>query len=121
MQMDRSIKMRKIRGISCLDLEDGMSFIFSHHNPPDFHECNLPTFSITHLSFFRICPGRYIAFDSVWLAIASLVTVFDISTITDPETGKQAPDLNHEYISALGMYVEFHLSRTFDDALHPPQ
>ncbi|KAH9476887.1 Cytochrome P450 monooxygenase 98 [Psilocybe cubensis] len=43
----------------------------------------------------RICPGRYMAFSSVWIAIASLVAVFDISNAVDDEGNVIEP--THEY------------------------
>jgi hypothetical protein len=102
-----------------LDSEDGTSLSFNRslRPVPALYECqrghSLPSnpvnsgigIRIIMISFFlRICPGRYIAFDTIWLAIASLVAAFDMSTTTDSKTGKQVPDLdNHEYISALAM------------------
>ncbi|KAF8884723.1 cytochrome P450 [Gymnopilus junonius] len=47
----------------------------------------------------RICPGRYMAFGAVWIAIASLLTVFDIKKAVD-EDGNVI-ELSHEYLSAL--------------------
>jgi len=49
----------------------------------------------------RICPGRFMALSSLWIAIASIVAVFDISKAID-ENGNEVP-LSHEYISALGI------------------
>ncbi|TFK33959.1 cytochrome P450 [Crucibulum laeve] len=47
----------------------------------------------------RIRPGRYMAFSAVWIAIASLISVFDIEKVVDDDGN--AIELTHEYISAL--------------------
>ncbi|KAG6872554.1 hypothetical protein C0995_008898 [Termitomyces sp. Mi166 len=47
----------------------------------------------------RICPGRHMAFSAVWIAIASILTVFDITKARD-ESGNTI-ELSHEYISSL--------------------
>ena len=47
----------------------------------------------------RICPGRYMAFSAVWIAIASLLTVFDIKKAVDEDGNVIEP--SHEYLSAL--------------------
>jgi len=47
----------------------------------------------------RICPARYMAFSSVWIAVASLIAVFDIEKAVDEEGNVIEP--NHEYLSAL--------------------
>lgn len=35
---------------------------------------------------YRICPGRYLALDTAWLGIASILQLFDISS--QPDTVK---------------------------------
>jgi hypothetical protein len=51
--------------------------------------------------FIRICPGRYLAFSAVWIAVASLIAVFDIRKAVD----KNEEDIEpiQEYVSALAM------------------
>lgn len=51
----------------------------------------------------RICPGRYMAFSAVWIAVASILTVFDISKAVDEHGEVIEP--SHEYLSALVWYV----------------
>ncbi|KAJ2928435.1 hypothetical protein H1R20_g8645, partial [Candolleomyces eurysporus] len=61
----------------------------------------------------RICPGRHVAFSSLWLAIASLVSVFDIEKAKEKvrvvgEDGiereeERTVELTHEYVSSLAM------------------
>ncbi|KAL0958419.1 hypothetical protein HGRIS_000559 [Hohenbuehelia grisea] len=47
----------------------------------------------------RICPGRYMAEDSVWIAIATLLSVFDIRKAVDAQGRTIQP--SHDYRSAL--------------------
>ncbi|KAJ2922481.1 hypothetical protein H1R20_g14609, partial [Candolleomyces eurysporus] len=55
----------------------------------------------------RICPGRFMAFESLWLAIASLIAVFDLEkakekvTLPTGEEVERTVELTHEYIHAL--------------------
>ncbi|EIN11991.1 cytochrome P450 [Punctularia strigosozonata HHB-11173 SS5] len=43
----------------------------------------------------RICPGRYMAWDSMWIAVAGMLATFDIANAVD-ETGQQkTPTLEH--------------------------
>ncbi|KAJ3540447.1 hypothetical protein NMY22_g4293 [Coprinellus aureogranulatus] len=57
----------------------------------------------------RICPARYMAFDAIWLAIASLIYVFDFEKAkvkrrnTDGEEVEETVELTHEYVSALAL------------------
>lgn len=51
----------------------------------------------------RICPGRYMAFSAVWIALASIIYCFDIKKAVD-EDGNVI-ELDHEYLSALVMCV----------------
>ena len=44
----------------------------------------------------RICPGRHMAYESLWISIASIVAAFDITKAVD-EHGK-AIELSGEYI-----------------------
>lgn len=39
----------------------------------------------------RICPGRYLALNSVWLALASIVAVFDVELPVDEFGRKVKP------------------------------
>ena len=47
----------------------------------------------------RICPGRYLAYSAVWIAVASLLTVFNIEKARDREG--RIIDPGEEYDSAL--------------------
>jgi len=47
----------------------------------------------------RVCPGRYMAYSSVWMAVASLIYVFDIEKSIDENGHVIEP--SHEYISAI--------------------
>lgn len=55
----------------------------------------------------RICPGRYMAFPVVWLAIASLIYCFDFEKArvkvvnADGEEEERVVELTHEYVPAL--------------------
>ncbi|KAJ2928444.1 hypothetical protein H1R20_g8641, partial [Candolleomyces eurysporus] len=61
----------------------------------------------------RICPGRHMAFTSIWLAISSLVYVFDIEKAKEKvrvvgEDGigreeERTVELTHEYVSGLAV------------------
>ncbi|THH17674.1 hypothetical protein EW146_g3176 [Bondarzewia mesenterica] len=50
----------------------------------------------------RICPGRFMARASVWIAIASVLAVFDISKAVD-ENGKEIEPVD-EYTSGIVVY-----------------
>ncbi|KAF4616642.1 hypothetical protein D9613_008328 [Agrocybe pediades] len=47
----------------------------------------------------RICPGRYMAFSQIWIAVASLLAVYDIKKAVDSNGRVIEP--SHEYVSAL--------------------
>jgi len=47
----------------------------------------------------RMCPGRFLAFDSLWLSIASVLSVYDISKAVDETGSPIEPDL--EYTSSI--------------------
>lgn len=65
---------------------------------------SLSKFSFVGLSLLRrVCPGRYMAFSAMWIAIASFIYVFDIKKAED-ENGNPI-ELSHEYNSALVVYV----------------
>ncbi|KAJ2926328.1 hypothetical protein H1R20_g10780, partial [Candolleomyces eurysporus] len=54
----------------------------------------------------RICPGRFMAFESLWLSIASLIATFNIEkakekvTLPSGEEVERTVELTHEYASA---------------------
>ncbi|KXN82774.1 O-methylsterigmatocystin oxidoreductase [Leucoagaricus sp. SymC.cos] len=50
----------------------------------------------------RVCPGRYMAFSAVWIALASILYCFDIKKAKDEEGN--TIELNHEYLSALVIF-----------------
>jgi hypothetical protein len=58
----------------------------------------------TDSRFFSICPGRYMAFSSVWIAVASIIAVFDITKAVDENGNVIEP--SHEYSSSLVWYVK---------------
>ncbi|KAF9072507.1 cytochrome P450 [Rhodocollybia butyracea] len=47
----------------------------------------------------RICPGRFMAISSIWIAVASMLTVFDITKPIDKDGNVIEP--TYEYISSL--------------------
>ncbi|KAF4616649.1 hypothetical protein D9613_008323 [Agrocybe pediades] len=47
----------------------------------------------------RICPGRYMAFSEIWIAIASLLAVYDIKKAVDEHGRVIEP--THEYVTGL--------------------
>ncbi|KAJ2930257.1 hypothetical protein H1R20_g6805, partial [Candolleomyces eurysporus] len=55
----------------------------------------------------RICPGKFMAFESLWLMVASLIATFDIEkakekvTLPSGEEIERTVELTHEYDSAL--------------------
>ncbi|RXW22022.1 hypothetical protein EST38_g3854 [Candolleomyces aberdarensis] len=55
----------------------------------------------------RICPGKFMAFESLWLLIASLIATFDIEkvkekvTLPSGEEVERTVELTHEYESLL--------------------
>lgn len=51
----------------------------------------------------RICPGRYMAFSAVWIALASLLYCFDIKKAVDENGDIIEP--THEYLSGVLVYV----------------
>ncbi|KAJ2930258.1 hypothetical protein H1R20_g6806, partial [Candolleomyces eurysporus] len=63
----------------------------------------------------RICPGRFMAFESLWLGIASLIATFDIEkpkervTLPSGEEVERTVELTHEYKSGLVVWVHFFL------------
>ncbi|KAK7000164.1 cytochrome P450 [Favolaschia claudopus] len=40
----------------------------------------------------RICPGRHIAMSTIWIAVVSMLAIFDISRCTDPKNKGEEPD-----------------------------
>ena len=51
----------------------------------------------------RICPGRFMAIDSMWITIACVLTVFEIKKAIGEDGKEVAPD--GEYISGFLRYV----------------
>jgi len=47
----------------------------------------------------RVCPGRWLAYDSIWIAVVSVLSVYNISTATDDEGVPVQPTA--EYTSGL--------------------
>ncbi|KZT40803.1 cytochrome P450 [Sistotremastrum suecicum HHB10207 ss-3] len=44
----------------------------------------------------RICPGRHLASGSLWIALATMLSVFDIAIPTDVDGNKIMPDMEYE-------------------------
>lgn len=58
-----------------------------------------------------MCPGRWLAIQSIWIAVASVLAVYDILLPLD-EQGKEIK-LPEEYSTGLLKYLYFyHLSKT---------
>ncbi|KAG5637844.1 hypothetical protein H0H81_002981 [Sphagnurus paluster] len=53
----------------------------------------------------RICPGQYMAFSAIWIAIASMIATLDISKAVD-DNGKII-EPSYEYVSALVRYATY--------------
>jgi len=49
--------------------------------------------------FSRICPGRFMAFSSMWIAVANMIAVFDIEKSKDYDGNIIEPTM--EYVSSL--------------------
>lgn len=54
----------------------------------------------------RICPGRYFAEADIWLAMANILTVFDIKPAVDDQGADILPD-PQAFISGLNRWVNF--------------
>jgi hypothetical protein len=72
-------------------LDDGAPFYF------DFQG----TYTERHWYFYRICPGRFMAFSAIWIAVASLIAAFDITKAVD-ENGEIIEPIQ-KYVSALAV------------------
>ena len=55
----------------------------------------------------RICPGRYMAVDSMWIAIASVLALFEIKKAVDEDGREITPD--GEYIRGFLWYVALYM------------
>lgn len=51
---------------------------------------------LSSLSSHRICPARYMAFSAVWIAIASMAAVFDITKAIDENGEVVEPSQEYE-------------------------
>ncbi|KAF5372144.1 hypothetical protein D9758_005118 [Tetrapyrgos nigripes] len=60
----------------------------------------------------RICPGKYMAHSTVWVAIASILATFDIGKARDDQGREVEP--SYEYVSALG-----YLPKPFKATINP--
>lgn len=45
----------------------------------------------------RICPGRFLAYETMWLAVASVLAAFDISRVKDDSGNEITPKEEYEY------------------------
>ncbi|GJE99706.1 cytochrome P450 [Phanerochaete sordida] len=45
----------------------------------------------------RICPGRHLGYEALWLAVASVLSTFNISPLADAEGVEQTPKHENEY------------------------
>lgn len=50
--------------------------------------------------YSRICPGRHFAYDSVWITIASILSVFNITKVMDEKNGVRT-GVSGEYSSGI--------------------
>ncbi|KAF7440055.1 hypothetical protein PC9H_000397 [Pleurotus ostreatus] len=67
---------------------------FNRSRLPLFEDLpNMPYVHAIMLEVLRICPGRFFAIDSLWLNIASILTVFDITKAKDEEEREIEPDI----------------------------
>ena len=57
-----------------------------------------------------ICAGRYVAENTIWLAIASILHAFSVSPAKD-ENGKEIP-VNVDFTSGLITYVSVYVTAT---------
>jgi len=61
------------------------------------------------LTFLRQCPGIELAEASIYIRIAMIISVFNITLVKDPVTGlKVFP--KHEYLQGAVWYVNFIIS-----------
>lgn len=57
---------------------------------------------LTHVAH-RICPGRYLADNTVWLAAARMLAVFDITKPVDVDGNMIEPEL--KFVTSLTRYI----------------
>ena len=57
-------------------------------------------YTVPNCHTYRICPGRYMAIDSVFIMIATILTVFEIRPRIDESTGEPI-EIKAEMKSAL--------------------
>lgn len=62
-----------------------------------------PLLEIVPIPFSRICPGRFLAESSVWIVLATLLTVFDIRPAKDEQGSDIIPP--EEFNTGLTRYV----------------
>ena len=60
-----------------------------------------------------MCPGRWLAYDSIWIAVVSVLSVFNISAATDPNGLAVQPSV--EYTSGSFRYVSWNGMLTLTD------
>jgi hypothetical protein len=65
----------------------------------------------------RACPGQYLALDSVWIAVASILAVFDLTKAVEDDGKVIEPRC--EYFSGLARYVD--ISHMPEQKLIPEQ
>lgn len=61
----------------------------------------------TAKAIYRVCPGRHMAFSAIWISIASILSVFNITKAQDENGNIIEP--SHEYTSSLVWSVLLHL------------
>ena len=44
----------------------------------------------------RVCPGRHMAYESLWITIASLIATFDVSKARDEQGNEITPTAEYE-------------------------
>ena len=44
---------------------------------------NMPVIACSHHAFLSVCPGRWLALDTIWITIASVLAVYNVSKPKD--------------------------------------
>lgn len=82
--------------------------------------CALPVswnFAMFRLRFLRICPGRYLANSSLWIAVASILATMHISKALDKNGKEIIPE--EKFTSGITRYVSLTLVfQFFSSGLH---
>lgn len=79
--------------------------------------CVFITFLAYHVDYnpCRMCPGRWFAFDTMWIIVASILSSYDIMKAVDDTGNTIEPKI--EYSSGLLRYFNFSLPVTYEEYL----